>query len=110
MPDKTWKAFERWVAKQFGGTRRGADFRGARGGKNDIIADGYSIECKIWARPTWSALVEDVKHAEERRDNPGDIPLAIMKKKGDRNLDSIVAMRFETFLEFFGGHNDNGIC
>jgi len=103
MSDQTWKAFERRIAKIFGGTRRGADFRGSRGGKNDVIADGYSIECKNWKRPSWTALVGDVIKAEQRREHPNDIPLAIMKRKGDEDKNSIVAMRLETFLEFFGG-------
>lgn len=103
MADKAWKAYERRLAAMFGGTRRGADFGSIKGGKNDLICPGWSIECKLWSKPRWAAIVEDVKKAENRRDQPSDIPLAIMKRKGDDDKDSIVAMRLETFLDHFGG-------
>jgi hypothetical protein len=90
----------------FGGKRRGADFRSADGGKNDVIAEGWSIECKIWSRPTWAAMVEDVRKAEARREKETDIPLAVMKRKGDRDADALVCMRLKTFLEWFGGTDD----
>ncbi len=37
MPDAAWKAWERTVARIFGGQRRGADTRGPEGGKIDVI-------------------------------------------------------------------------
>ncbi len=37
MSDRAWKAWERTVARIFGGQRRGADTRGPEGGKIDVI-------------------------------------------------------------------------
>lgn len=98
MVDKTWKAFERRVAKKFNGKRRGADYADQTGGKTDIIAPGFSVEVKNWSRPTWAAITSDVKKSEERREKPTDIPLAIMKKVGDGDDNAIVCMRLETFM------------
>lgn len=105
MADKSWKAGERRICRMFGGERRGADYTGYAGGKNDCITPGWSIEIKIHKRPIFSNLEKDVRKAEARRERPSDIPIAIMKRKGQGipDKDAIVAMRLETFLEYFGG-------
>ena len=100
MSDKTWKARERRICKLFGGTRRGADYADSGGGKSDCIAPGYSIEIKNWSKPTFAAIVEDVRKAEARG-SEFDIPFGIMFKKGMRDMDGIVSMRLETFLDWF---------
>jgi hypothetical protein len=65
MPDKSWKAFERRMAKWFpGGRRRGADTRGADSGKSDIIAPGWSPECKLPGRPSYSDIFKACLQAE----------------------------------------------
>lgn len=105
MPDRSWKAWERRVAKLFGGQRRGADYKAKEGGgKNDIILEGWSIECKLYARPSFGVMMEAVRQAEANVDDPYDIPIGVIKKKGRGipDKDALVIMRLETFLEFFG--------
>ncbi len=67
MADAAWKAFERRVATIFGGRRRGADFRGPDGGKSDVIAEGWSIECKLLGRPCYPDLLAAARQAELAR-------------------------------------------
>lgn len=101
--DKAWKAWERRVAKMFNGKRRGADFRGeGRKGKNDIIAPGWSIECKLQkAFPNY--LLDWCRQAEGAKENELDIPVVIFKKKGSHvpDNDALVIMRLEEFREHF---------
>ena len=107
MSDTSWKAFERRIAKRFGGERRGADFRGASGGKNDIIKEGWSIEVKLLSRPSFgqmSAAFDQAVGASE----PGDIPIAIIKKKFDADANAIVVMKLDEFMEWFGDFGGNG--
>lgn len=98
MTDKAWKAVERRLCKIFGGKRRGADYADARGGKNDCIeCKGWSIEIKHMLRPQFKLIEEDVRKAEERKEYPDDIPIAIMKRKRTRDADAIVCIRLEVF-------------
>jgi hypothetical protein len=102
MPDKSWKAYERRIAKVFpGATRRGAHTGDGRNGKSDLILDGYSVECKLLSRPSFSTMLEAANQAERNAESPGDIPLAIVKRKGDLDINALVVMRLETFKEFF---------
>lgn len=104
MSNKTWKAAERRIAEYWpGAERRGADYRTGRTnqGKNDIIAEGWSIEVKHGKRHYWSKIVDAVEQAERSRENDGDIPVAVLHKTHDRYDDSLVVMRLETFAEFF---------
>ena len=104
MADKSWKAWERRVAKLFGGQRRGADYGDSRGGKNDIIVAGFSIEVKLLKRPTYQQMFDACVQAESSAENIIDIPIAIVKKnkQGLKDKDALVVMRLETFLGFFG--------
>lgn len=99
MTDKTWKALERRICKIFSGTRRGADYVDEHGkGKNDCVGtDGWSIEIKYMLRPQFSTIEEDVRKAEERKEHPDDIPIAIMKRKRARDGDALVCIRLEVF-------------
>jgi len=102
MPDKSWKAFERRMAKALGGRRRGADTRsGERGGKSDIIHATLAPECKLLSRPTWGELQDAVaqatRNAEEHR-----TPVALVKKKGDEDRKTLVVMSLPEFLVLFG--------
>lgn len=99
MADKAWKAFERRVAAVFGGRRRGADTRGADGGKTDVVHDHYAIECKLLARPTYSDMRGAVAQAE-RNASPGQEPIAIVKRKNFADDDALVIMRLATFREW----------
>lgn len=106
LADKPWKAFERTVCKLFGGRRRGADYGGYPKGKNDCIAEGWSIECKLLKKPTYGLIFAACEQAEVARESPQDIPVAVVKKKGARVMDSLVCFRMETFLEFFVGESE----
>ena len=100
MTDHAWKQFERRVAKRFGGQRRGADYRDSEGGKNDVIVDGWSIECKLLGRPSLWAMQIACAQAESAA-QPHDIPIAIVKKKGQHDDNALVVMRLEQFQEWF---------
>ena len=100
MSDKSWKAWERRVAKMFGGERRGADYRSASGGKNDIIKEGWSIEVKLLSRPSFGQMSAAFDQAVEASE-PGDIPIAIIKKKFDLDENALVVMKLGEFMEWF---------
>ena len=100
MPDKSWKAYERRIARLFpAGRRRGCD---TQGGKSDIVCDGWAPECKLLGRPSFSALL-DAAHQAERNAQDLQVPVAIVKRKRDRDLDALVVMRLETFCQWFLG-------
>ena len=101
MPDMAWKAWERRVAKIFGGRRRGADTRTEGKGKTDVIADGWSIEAKLLSRPCYQDLLNASIQAERNSENNSDIPVAIVKRKGDLDKNALVVIRLERFEEFF---------
>jgi len=102
MANKTWKSVERAIAAFFpGAKRRGADFGDAQGGKNDVLAEGWSIEVKHSKRPTFGLMVDAVAQAEAAMQKPQDIPIAVIHKKGIPYKDSLVIMRLEMFRDFF---------
>ena len=95
VADAAWKAFERRMARLFPkGRRRGADTRGPSTGKSDIICDGWSPECKLLGRPSFSDLLDAARQAE-RNAEPLQTPVAIVKRKRDRDTDSLVVMRLD---------------
>ena len=100
MPPNTWKKFELWCSKYIGGERRGADYGCATGGKNDIIHDWLSVECKYGARITY-ALIQQALRQAERAANPDQLPIAIVKKKGDSNEDAVVCINIKWFRDWF---------
>jgi len=95
MPDAAWKAFERFVAKEMGGERRGADYGDSRGGKNDIILDGWSIEVKKLKTPAWGHMTKAVSQAVNARESVTDIAVAIVAKKNRDYSDCLVVMDLE---------------
>lgn len=99
MGDKSWKAFERRIAKIFGGQRRGAETRGERGGKTDVIHEHYAIECKLLGAPGYQAMLDACRQAEANAD-PGQEPVAIVKRKNKLDADALVVMRLETFRDW----------
>ncbi len=103
MTDAAWKAFERRIASVFGGRRRGADTRTGGKGKSDVIAPGWSVECKLYGRPNYQLLLDAALQAEANADCPDDIPVACVKRKGDHDANALVVMRLETFQEWFVG-------
>lgn len=107
MADKSWKAFERRIAKAVNGQRRGADFRNRErgGGKDDIVHDHLSIEVKLLKNVSYCNLLDAAKQAERNAED-GKLPIAIIKKKNARDADALVVMRLERFLEATDGTED----
>jgi len=101
MSDASWKAWERRVAALFGGSRRGAYTGGRDGGRSDVLAPGWSIECKLLSRPGYADLLEAARQAE-RAAAPTELPVAIVKRKRAEDADALVVLRLETFLAWFG--------
>ena len=100
MADASWKAFERRIAKVFNGRRRGCDTRSESAGKSDIVCAGFSPELKLLGRPSFSDLLDAARQAE-RNAEPLKTPIAIVKRKRDRDADSLVVMRLESFREWY---------
>ena len=101
MTDTAWKAWERKVAAIFGGKRRGAYTGSAQGGRSDVIKAGWSIECKLLSRPGFADLLAAAEQAERNAEKPDDIPVAVVKRKGEAITQALVVMRLERFVEFF---------
>ena len=100
--DKSWKAYERRIAAFVSGKRRGADYGGRTGGKDDIIHPLLSIECKLYSRVTYGLLLAAVDQAEANAEE-GKIPVAVIKRKRDRDLDSLVVLKLRTALTLLPG-------
>ena len=100
MPDKSWKAWVRTVARIFGGRRRGPVTRSDTSGLGDIIAEGFCIEVKLLGRPSFSDLLAACYQAE-RNAAPLEMPVAVVKKKGANRSDALCIYRLPTFQEWF---------
>lgn len=97
MPDKTWKAAERRVARRFGSQRTGP------AGRNlpDIITGDLSIEVKTRkALPAW--LHEALAQAE-RNAQPETLPVVVLHQVGDRYDDDVVVMSMKSFTQWRNG-------
>jgi hypothetical protein len=101
MADKSWKAWERRCAKYLGGERRGADYGDMRGGKNDLLHQTLSVECKLLARPTYQQMLDACRQAEAAVEHPGQTPIGVIKRKRDRDDDALVVMRLRTYRDWF---------
>ena len=99
--DAGWKQFERRIAKMIGGRRRGPDVSDESGGKTDIIHPGFGVECKLLARSGHADILEAVRQAE-RNSEDTQTPIAIVKRKHDRDKDALVCMRLGTWLMWYG--------
>ena len=106
-PTATWKAFERAVARVFGGTRRGAHTStgGAGSGLSDVIHDHWAIECKLLCAPSYSQIVAACRQAEAAAEDFQE-PVSVIKRKNARLKDEIVCMRLETFIEWRLGNGE----
>lgn len=92
------------MCRLFGGERRGADYGDFGGGKNDCICYGYSIEIRNRKRITFNEIRDQVNKAEARA-TVGQVPLAISYNVGMRDMDGIVSMSLQSFLDFFVSPN-----
>ena len=113
MSDKAWKAFERRLAAVFGGQRRGAHTSDGEHGKCDIIKPGWSIEAKLYTSPTYDVMLQAARQAERNREQPGDIPIAVVKRLRGKDENALVVIRLDVFQEYFvnqnGGENAGGV-
>ena len=101
MTDKAWKQFERRICEKFGGKRRGAYVHDGIHSKNDCVAHGWSIEAKLLKRPHYQSMLDACKQAEQNRESKWDIPVAIVKRKNDHDVNALVCMRLEEFARWF---------
>ena len=104
MADRSWKAWERRTAKWFGGKRRGPVLGMLH--PNDVIVDGWSIECKLLARPSFGEMLAAAIQAENAKEHSDDIAVAIVKRKHDLDENALVIMRKQEFLDHFVGGRD----
>jgi hypothetical protein len=97
VADKSWKAFERRIAKLFGCKRRGPLFRTEHGGTDDLTHDFWAVECKLLSVPTFGEMQAACRQAEAAAGVGNRQPIAIVKKKGAADEDALVVMRLAAF-------------
>ena len=110
MPDKVWKAAERAIAKFWPGSRRrGPDTTSIDGdnGKSDLICKGWAVEIKHLKTVYFSSIVGAVEQSEANA-LPGELPVAVIHKKGMRYEDSLVVMRLKTYSKWHIGECSDG--
>jgi hypothetical protein len=79
--------------------RRGADYGGRAGGKDDVKHEHYSVEVKLLGRPSYADLLNAAKQAEKNAE-PHKEPIAVVKRKNALDDDALVVMRFSVFREW----------
>ena len=90
MSDKSWKQFERRIAKRLDGRRVGIL------GKEDIEHPLFSIECKL-LKELPKGLTEPYKQAEKNCP-AGKIAIVCMKEKKKQDGNALIIMSFESLL------------
>jgi hypothetical protein len=65
-----------------------------------VIHPAWSIEVKLLGRPSFSAMLEAAKQAERNAENRHQMPIAIVKRKHDRDKNALVVMRLETYRDW----------
>jgi hypothetical protein len=103
MSEPAWKVFERRIASRFNGIRRGAGTSQNGNGKTDVISPGWAIECKLLSRPSFQQMLDAARQAEKNVESIDDIPIAIVKRKGDNDDNAVVVIRLEVFQQWFVG-------
>ena len=93
MPDKTWKAVERRVAKKLGGVRVALSGRNNMGAVGDVKLIGYATEVKSGRQvpKTVVAWLETIRGLAA----PGEIPVLVMQPKHLK--ERIVALTLSDF-------------
>ena len=120
-----WKGFERRVAERFKSIladagfkelvyelkRRGPLTADSEHGLPDITAPGLSVECKLYKRMGYAAILDACRQAKADRRNETDIPLAVVKLygKGRPDNDALVCFRLEDFEELFRKEKANDL-
>ena len=101
MADKSYKAFERRVARRLGGRRLAST--GEKAGV-DVVVEGFSvIQCKLGRR--MPAYLEDwlagIRVAAKDR-WAGYVPLVVWKPKGTDDAGALVILRLDDWAEMHG--------
>ena len=98
MPTDTWKAWNRYVCRKFGGERtwvgeKGADCR------EEVLP--FVIECK-YGKQVPKKLEKYMLQVEGDSDRcKGNIPIVAMKRRGMADKDGYVMMRMSDFLDWY---------
>ena len=94
MADKSWKKFERDVAKKMGGERIGPSGTDT----NDVSHDSFAIECK-YRKSIPKLLTDGLKQADKL-----DLrtPVLFIKEKGKDASRDMVCMWADDFYNWFG--------
>ena len=100
MPDKTWKAVERRVAKAHGTTRAGPTGRLGP----DAATNWLAIQVKH--RKTLPQWMGDALRTIRSQAGPGQLGIVVAHEAGDR--DSWVIMSHKDFIDWFGGQKHHG--
>ena len=79
MPDKTWKKFERRVAKAFGAVRNSLSGGNAKTTRSDVLHPELFIECKYKTKSSLWTLWRDTK---EKAKKEGKTPVLAIGEKG----------------------------
>lgn len=95
MTDKTWKQFERRIAKRVGGRRLGPTGTDTA----DVVSPWLVVECKH--RSTLPAWVQKALDKARRNAEPDQLGLAVLHEKGTRDVDSLVVLSLGDFLAWF---------
>lgn len=97
MPDASWKAVERWVARQLGGKRGGPL------NKADVLHDTWAPEVKHRKRfPKWlmGAMEQAVEHSDEQT------PVVILFEKYKNRDEALVIMQWRDWIELVEDNYD----
>ena len=98
MADKSWKAFERRIAKRVGGKR--IPVTGERDGA-DVVAPAFVYQCKLRrGLPTYlKGWLRGIVAAGARKDSTG---VVIWKTPGARDDDAVVVLRLRDWQDWHG--------
>jgi hypothetical protein len=104
---RAWKRDESEIARLLGGERVPVSGR-QRGYRPDVEHPWLALEVKSWARLP-GRVAEAMDQAEKaaafakRREGVEKLPLAVIHAKGSHRENSLVVMRLDDFLAWFGG-------
>ena len=98
MPDKSWKAFERRVAKKVGGKRLACT--GAKDGV-DVDAGPFVYQCKL-RRGVPSYLSEWLRGIVGAGERAGSIGVVVWKAPNARDDDAVVLLRLRDWEDLHG--------
>ena len=98
MPNKSWKAFERRVAKRVGGRR--IPVAGERDGA-DVVAGPFVYQAKL-RRGMPSYLREWLRGITAAGERSGTTGVVVWKAPGARDDDAVVVLRLKDWQDWHG--------